>query len=72
MRTVTIPAIAPGESVGSVQLRAVVAQLNAAVDELRDVRDLLAAYAVDAHGAFPAEVDRYFQTHPDAVKEVAG
>ena len=72
MRTVTIPAIAPGESVGSVQLRAVVAQLNAAVDELRDVRDLLAAYAVDAHGAFPAEVDRYFQRHPDAAKEVAG
>lgn len=67
LRVVDIPAMQPGEPVGSVQLRAVAAQLNAALNEVAEVRDLLAAYAVDEHGAFPAEVDRYFAR----IKEVA-
>ncbi|NTV01487.1 MAG: hypothetical protein HGB04_01690 [Chlorobiaceae bacterium] len=69
MRTVVIPA--RNESVGSAQIRAVAAQLNSTLDEVRELRDLLAAYAVDAFGAFPPEVDRYFQKHPEAAQEVA-
>jgi hypothetical protein len=68
-RVVAIGAPSPDEPVGSVTLRAVVAQLNAALDEVQVLRDLLSAYAVDSFGAFPAEVDLYFQQHP--VAEVA-
>lgn len=67
LRVVDIPAVMPGESVGGVQLRSVVAQLNAALDEVQELRDLLAGYAVDEFGAFPAEVDRYFAR----IKEVS-
>jgi hypothetical protein len=69
MRTVVIPA--KDEGFEATQLRAVVAQLNAAIEEVKELRELLAAYAVDEYGSFPAEIDRYFQRHPETVQEVA-
>ncbi len=59
-----------GEPIESVTEATTDMLLGAALEELKECRELLCLYALDVTGAFPAEVDLYFQRHPVADTEV--